>query len=92
MSSLCGTGDTHCCWFKGVQCQYVQAADNPPYKWKCVLREQYGSWEAVHTSPEYVDNIIPLWNSLDDYNGMTCGDWPELLVNGRCRDCGYGDP
>ena len=81
MSPPCGgTADNHCCWVDGVECPFVVKRGELV---RCGLRERYGSWDAVHRSPEYLARIRPYWDRI----GMEdCGDWP---APGReCGTCG----
>lgn len=80
----CGTKDTHCCWFKGEQCQYVEPSNRAKYKWQCSLKVKYKTWEGAHSSPEYIKDVKP--NMIEAGYSCNCGDWP---INGiKCNDCG----
>lgn len=84
--SRCGTAAEHCCWFQGEACQYIEQSDRPDFVWDCRLRKDYGSWEAVHLSPEYLTNVKPKMIELG--YAIDCGDWPPPGV--VCNDCGEG--
>lgn len=85
--SKCGTAEKHCCWFAGEQCQYLTASCDPGFIWCCSLRKQYGSWQAVHASPEYQQNVKPKMIAAG-YIATDCGQWPPPGV--VCNDCGEG--
>lgn len=80
----CGTADKHCCWFQGEECVFVEPSNRENYKWQCALKVKYGTWEAVHESPEYLESIKP--KMLDVGYSCNCGDWPIAGVS--CNDCG----
>lgn len=83
--SKCGTGSDHCCWFSGEVCQYLKASNTDRFNWACGLRTDLGSWEAVHASPEYIENVKMRMNAVGGL-GLDCGDWPN---SGRkCNTCG----
>jgi len=82
MSGLCGTGKDHCCWLAGKVCPHVRPSARDGYVWDCGLRADLGSWDAVHSSPEYLRDVKPIGLKVD------CGDWePEAR---GCIDCGKG--
>jgi hypothetical protein len=83
----CGTTEEHCCWFKGVVCEYLEPSKNDDFIWQCRLRASKDSWEEVHKSKEYIDNIKPKWYSIG-HPTTNCGDWPP--VGNHCNDCGEG--
>ena len=47
------------------------------------MREELGSWEAVHGDNRYLDNVKP-W--LDLHGVVDCGDYPPPGV--MCKTCG----
>jgi hypothetical protein len=61
----------HCCWVEGVRCPFlVENVDGRRYA--CGLRNELGSWEAVHADPGYQELVQPVWDRV----GITsCGDW-----------------
>lgn len=84
-NSGCSSGDGHCCWFKGVECRYLEENSEAGRRWSCQLRREHGEWEAVYRDDRYIKNIIPLWEDLDC--GITrCGDWPG--PGQTCGECG----
>ena len=84
--SVCGTGKDHCCWVAGQVCPHVRPSDREGYLWDCGLRADLGSWEAVHSSEEYLCDVKPTWLRI----GMKedCGDWEP--THRGCPDCGKG--
>lgn len=83
--SKCGTGKEHCCWFKGVQCEFLEPSNKEGFYWQCGLRAEAESWEEVHQNPLYVDNVKPKMAEIG-YPDSNCGDWP--LAGQKCNDCG----
>jgi len=84
--SKCGTAKEHCCWFKGVVCQYLTQADQPSkFTWACSLRAKANSWAEVHASADYLANVKPKFADAG-LDGMDCGNWP--YAGGKCNDCG----
>ena len=84
--SLCGTASDHCCYLRehGV-CTYVRPkTDDDEYQWKCSLRTDLGSWEAVHSSQEYQSNVKP--KLIEIGIQQDCGDWPP--PGQTCKTCG----
>lgn len=53
-----------------------------------------GDWSAVHTDPEYVENVRPAWERIEERMGLEpgayqCGTWSETFGRGQC--C-FGEP
>jgi hypothetical protein len=84
---LCGTGDGHCCWFGGAECAFVEPVAMSVYKWRCGLRAKYGSWDAAHASPEYIEHVKAKMNAVSGL-GLDCGNWPPF--GRKCNTCGEG--
>ena len=85
----CGTNPKdHCCYVNGKPCPYLKTTSQRMRKeqgfyWKCALREELGSWEAVHEDPRYRQRIRPEWDKVGEDD---CGDYPR---EGRgCNTCG----
>jgi len=74
----------HCCWLEGKVCKFLRD-DGPSARrrWVCILREELGSWDAVHTDPRYVEQVQPTVRRL---TGADCGDWPP--PGQTCAECG----
>ena len=80
----CRADTDHCCYLAGVVCPYLR--DDGPVadrRWVCTFRERLGSWEAVHTDPEYLDTV---GSYVMGKIGLFCGDWPPPGTN--CNECG----
>lgn len=80
----CQAADGHCCWIVGGVCPLLR--DDGPgasRRWVCTLRERLGSWQAVHTDPEYLRTVGPVVMELV---GVYCGDWPR--PGETCAECG----
>jgi len=82
---FCGTTSTHCCWFEGVQCKFLEVSTVPGFNWSCALRRELGDWKLVHTDPRYLAEVKPKWDTLP-YKDVGCGDWPPPGI--KCNDCG----
>ena len=80
--SECGRKD-HCCWFKGVICEYLVESPHPDFKFACLLRLRAESWDEVYQMPEYIRNIKPKMIEAG-YKDVDCGDWPC----DKCGTCG----
>lgn len=82
--ATCKAQTGHCCWLDGVVCPFLRDDGiDTSRRWVCTFRERLGSWEAVHSDPEYLDTIGPVMMGL---TGVLCGDWPTR--NERCNECG----
>lgn len=65
MAKKCyGDREDSCCYLKGVLCKYVRHEPDSERKWICTLREQLGSWEAVHENEDYKKDVKPILNEL----------------------------
>jgi len=92
--SECGKQpDKHCCWVQGKPCRYLKTTTQKVRKeegfyWRCKLREELGSWEAVHACERYTTEIKPKWveTGVPD-----CGDWPKGNNGFACTVCGIKD-
>lgn len=82
---LCGTASTHCCWFEGVQCKFLEVSEVPGFNWSCSLRRELGDWKLVHEDPRYISEVKPRWDKLP-YVNLNCGDWPPKGMT--CNECG----
>ena len=76
------TTEGHCCWINGAVCPFLRddgaAASR---RWVCTLREELGSWPAVHADQRYLTFV-----HLRDRIGVDCGDWPR--PGETCAECG----
>jgi len=93
----------HCCWINGQVCpflrddgppQAIRWIDSTPYprphatrRYVCTLREELGSWEAVHQDARYLTFVAA---SVHSVVGVNCGDWPP--PGETCVECGALDP
>lgn len=92
----------HCCIYKGVVCPHLveKEADDPDQgnqkrRWHCDLYESLGNWNAVLNSDDYIEQVQPLWDSLDPpENGYNCKDWPQKypeVMDALCGQCCYDE-
>lgn len=78
----CGAKTGHCCWFGENPCRFLRDdGDSAHRRWVCTLREELGSWEAVHADPRYVEHV-----NLKALLGVDCGDYPGPGMT--CGECG----
>ena len=82
--SKCGNAETHCCWFAGKVCIYLEEKTKEGWRWSCKIRKETGSWEEVRKDPRYLRDVIPLLNELDSVKH--CEEWPPKGI--KCNDCG----
>jgi len=79
-----GITSDHCCYVEGEVCPHLRddgvQADR---RWVCTLREELGSWEAVHQDSRYKVHPQPVWQKL---NIDECGDYPSPGIT--CGECG----
>lgn len=75
----------HCCFFQGEVCPFLTGSPDPDYQYACSLRLQHGTWEAVHASAEYQEQVKPKMIAIG-YPDNDCGEWP--LAGMTCGDCG----
>ena len=81
------TTDGHCCWINGVVCPLLEdRGKNADRRYVCTVREDLGSWEAVHSDPRYLTFVRP---AMSIVTGVDCGDWPP--PGQTCAECGAGD-
>lgn len=74
----------HCCWINGTVCVFLRDDGlDATRRWVCTLREELGSWEAVHKDIRYIEKVRP---TLDKFNQANCGYWPGPGVT--CGECG----
>ena len=80
-----GNSADHCCYINGEPCPHLRD-DGPDAtrRWVCTLREELGSWDAVHVDPRYLRDVQPFWNGYAPTLG--CGDWP--VKRQTCEVCG----
>jgi hypothetical protein len=90
MTTCLGNLDDHCCHLGrafGGACRYVR--DDGPLavnrRWVCTLREELGSWSAVHSDPRYLADVKPALDAMPSFDG-DCGDWPP--PGETCGTCG----
>ena len=72
-----GNGANHCCWFKGVECPFVEENTVPGRRWACGLLRDLGNWNKVIRSNRYKKEVQPLYDSVPELSGMNCRDWPQ---------------
>ena len=81
MTTLCSTGDEHCCWLKGKPCEYLRE-NAGGRRWLCVLRHELGMWGKVHDDPRYQ----PIHEYLSSRGVADCGVYPG--PDKTCGACG----
>lgn len=85
-----GNSEDHCCYLsRGQVCSFLKEYKDGPRRWSCGLYEKYGTWEAVHTSDEYVAEVAPEWERIVENNktiSTKCGDYP--MPGEMCATCG----
>lgn len=70
----------HCCYLEGKVCPFLRDNGTPgPGRFRCGLREDLGSWEAVHADAGYQKIVQPVW---DRVGIESCGAWQP--APGRC--------
>lgn len=91
----CGSNpEEHCCWLPNNQrCPYLRTTSQLVRReegvyWKCKLREELGSWEAVHVSAPYLKDVRPHFEEAGEAH---CGDYPAKPGH-VCRICGKKAP
>lgn len=80
----CAATSGHCCWVAGVVCPFLRH-DGPVAvrRWVCTLREELGSWDAVHADARYRRLVrAPMAGVVT----ADCGDWPP--PGETCAECG----
>jgi hypothetical protein len=84
MATCEGNADDHCCYLgqRGV-CEHLEEGTVEGRRWACGLRREYGSWDAAHASPDYVE-IRSYFRSVG--TTVDCGDWPA--PGNKCGTCG----
>lgn len=80
-----GNNEDHCCYVNDGVCKYLLENVVEGRRWACGLRNELGSWDAVHQDPRYVQEVKIHWlkTSLKDYD---CGQWPPPGFT--CGTCG----
>jgi hypothetical protein len=80
-----GVTTDHCCYLYGEVCRYLVDNQTPgPGRYRCGLRLELGSWDAVEADPRY-ESIARHFGSL-----TACRDFqPE--PNTCCREVRDGD-
>jgi len=65
----------------GKPCIFLKQNESGEFRWTCLLREELGSWEAVHQDERYKENVQPHWieKGIKD-----CGDY-------SCSNCLNGN-
>ena len=85
MAECRGKGPDHCCWFQGKACEFlVDTGRRHRRRWVCSLRDELGSWDAVHADPRYEpvkERVLKLSTAP-----ALCGDWPPPGTT--CNTCG----
>ena len=81
-----GNSKSHCCWFAGEPCAYLEEGTVEGRRWACGLRRKYGDWDKAVASKEYQTNIEPHFGP----QGVNCRDWPDLEKGQSCNECGWG--
>jgi hypothetical protein len=82
-----GNSEGHCCWVNGKVCSFLEENTVSGRRWACALRRGLGDWDAVLSSPEYQENVAPVFDPI----GINCKDWPDLPESAHCGECGYGN-
>ena len=77
----CSSGDEHCCWVNGQECEFVRANEGGR-RWACALMLELGDWDAVYSDPRYQ----PIGTHFQSKGIALCGDFPGPGV--RCGTCG----
>jgi hypothetical protein len=75
----------HCCYLgtgRGI-CPHLVDDKKKGRQWWCGLLVQYGTWDAVHESPEYLQTVKPFYDERGD---GPCGNWPA--PGEVCQACG----
>lgn len=71
----------HCCWMDGKACIFLQENKSGEFRWTCSLREELGSWEAVHEDERYKEKVQPFWDKHEERLGkQSCGNF-------KCVNC-----
>lgn len=72
----------HCCYLDGEVCDFLIDNGEPGEgRFRCALRVELGSWDAVHADPRYQ----PIQAHWDKVGISSCGEWqPEDGV--CCRE------
>ena len=74
----------HCCYIDGEPCTHLRDdGQNAERRWVCTLREELGSWAAVHVDERYQAEPAPVWRRIGIAD---CGDWPAS--GDACSLCG----
>lgn len=73
-----GNGDSHCCWFNGEVCRFLEENTVPGRRWACGLYRKYGGWDAALASPEYIQHVQPKFTAIPALKGKNCRDWPQV--------------
>lgn len=84
MHSRCsGNASTHCCWFGGKLCKYLEENTMPGRRWVCGLMREHQDWDKVLADPRYRLDVAPLWEKHAPGVSFNC----KTLPAERC-DCG----
>jgi len=75
-----GNGIRHCCWFKGVECPFIEKNTVPDRRWSCGLFNELQDWDKVLQDVRYLKQVVPLFGSVPELKGMNCRDWPQLYI------------
>ena len=90
-----GNSEDHCCYLWKKVCPFLKEYKDGPRRWSCGLYEQYGSWESVHASKEYIAEVAPDWEKIVEWGkqfqpeeklAKKCGDFP--MPGEKCYTCG----
>lgn len=80
MSTCHGNGADHCCYVNGAPCQYLQENTVAGRRWACGLYAELGDWNAVIADERYQTNLRPVWEVVEQVNGLpsnsfNCHPW-----------------
>lgn len=76
-----GNGATHCCWWQGEPCPFLEENTIAGRRWACGLMRELGDWDVVHADPRYAAEVEPRWRASGPIwewlwdEGVRCGDW-----------------
>lgn len=85
-----GNNDFHCCWFKGIECPFVEENTIEGRRWSCSLLRELGDWDKVLKDKRYKKEVQPLYDLVPELEGMNCRDWPQNYpevmkqLSGKC--------
>jgi hypothetical protein len=87
-----GNCESHCCYFHGIVCPYVEEDTVSGRRWTCGLFRELGDWDEVVKDERYVKEVQSLFDTVPGFVGKdyTCANYPqEVGVVVRQKDCGW---